>query len=228
MSELWEAGTSGISEELGGLRAFFEDSILREALQTRLSRPFTSFRREAEIDWAAATRAAFPPLLVGKRFYLAPPWCEDPTPTGRLRLVINPGMACGTGQHPCTQLCLEAMERTVRLGDRVLDVGSGSGILSKAALLLGAELVAGCDIDSEVMPMFVGSAAAVRSGSMDVILANISAAAIEDLAGEFLRVGRPGGTLILSGFTTPEIPSAFPVRELLQMNEWACLIATCG
>ncbi len=74
---------------------------------------------------------------------------RQPTPPGRLRLEIYPGMACGTGRHPATQLCLQAIERYVRPGARVLDVGSGSGILSDAARLMGAASVIGCDIDPD-------------------------------------------------------------------------------
>ena len=94
-------------------------------------------------------------------------------------------MACGTGWHPCTQLCLEALEKQVRPGIRVLDVGSGSGILSRAALLLGAGSVISCDIDPEVKPQFVGPAEAVKAGSADLLVANISAAVVTDLLPDF-------------------------------------------
>ncbi len=130
-------------------------------------------REEEPTDWEQVTRDAWPPLCVGERFYLVAPWDETaPTPPGRLRLEIYPGMACGTGRHPATQLCLQAIERYVKPGTRVLDVGSGSGILSDAARLVGAGCVVGCDIDPDAVriarervrvPMFVGSADAVRS-----------------------------------------------------------------
>jgi ribosomal protein L11 methyltransferase len=115
-------------------------------------------------------------------------------------LELNPGQQCGTGQHPCTQLCLEAMERIVQPGDSVLDVGSGSGILSIAAQLLAAGCVIACDIDAEaarVVPFFVGSIDAVRSDSFDVVVANINESVIEELHSEFVRVAR---RRILSGF----------------------------
>src|SRR5205085_2769695 len=128
-------------------------------------------RREAETDWEQVARDSWPPLPVGKRFYLVPPWHTTPAPAGRIRLEINPGMACGTGWHPCTQLSLEALEEYVHPGASVLDVGTGSGILSIAAGLLGATHVFGCDIDFDAVsiakeriawPAFVGSANAVR------------------------------------------------------------------
>ncbi len=65
-----------------------------------------------DTDWVQHTYDAWPATLVGETFFLVAPWCKDPTPPGRIRLEINPGMQCGTGQHPCTQFCLEAMERT--------------------------------------------------------------------------------------------------------------------
>src|ERR1700691_2629248 len=97
---------------------------------------------------ARVLRDAWPPLCVGERFYLVAPWhAAVQAPAGRMRLEIYPGMACGTGRHPATQLCLQAIERYVKPGAQVLDVGSGSGILSDAARLLGAGVVIACDVD---------------------------------------------------------------------------------
>ncbi|HUA20095.1 MAG TPA: 50S ribosomal protein L11 methyltransferase [Bryobacteraceae bacterium] len=234
IAELAECGTTGIVEEDGGLRAFFEESGDAEDLIRRFIGFAPELRQEAGIDWEQASRDAWPPLAIGRRFYLVPPWhAADPVPPGRLRLVIYPGMACGTGRHPCTQLCLEAMERCVKPGDRVLDVGSGSGILSAAAQLVGAAGVIGCDIDAEnvqlarervAAPQFIGSAAAVRSGWADLIIANIDAATVEDLAPEFARVKKPGGTLILSGFPRWDAPEGFNPRDTLEREEWLCWI----
>jgi ribosomal protein L11 methyltransferase len=175
---------------------------------------------------------------VGERFFLVAPWDEAPwdeatTPPGRLRLEIYPGMACGTGRHPATQLCLQAMERYVKAGARVLDVGSGSGILSAAAGLLGAQYVIGCDIDADAvrvarervnLPMFVGSVDAVRSHWADVIVANIDSATHERLAAELQRARKPGSTLILSGFPAWDVPEGFSPREILAVEEWRCFI----
>ena len=125
-----------------------------------------------------SARDLLQPMEVGARFYLVPEWRDDPTPAGRFRIEVNPGMAFGTGVHETTRLCLEALEQYLRPGMRVLDVGTGSGILASAAALLGAERVYACDIDPvavEIAGMgFVGSVDAVAAGAADVVMANIS------------------------------------------------------
>ncbi|MEO5926911.1 MAG: 50S ribosomal protein L11 methyltransferase [Bryobacteraceae bacterium] len=203
MAELWEAGTLGVTEEDGSLEAWFET----EELAAKFGAPQPAPVR----DWVAEMKASWPPLLVGEKFFVVPPWCEDPTPEGRFRLEINPGQQCGTGQHPCTQKCLAAMEGLIHPGDSVLDVGSGSGILSLAAKMLGATRVVACDIDLEtarVVPFFQGSVDAVRSNSFDVVVANIS----EDVIGVMLPdLERVAKVRILSGFQNDD-------------GEWTCVV----
>jgi len=143
-------------------------------------------------------------------------------------------MACGTGRHPCTQLCLEAIERHVRPGDSVIDIGTGSGILAAGALLVGASCAIACDIDSEAVRiasermehvrLVIGSADAIRSVSADVVVANIDAATIERIAPELARVRKPGSTLILSGFPEGDMPDGFQAKEMLCRDQWVCLI----
>jgi ribosomal protein L11 methylase PrmA len=203
-AELQESATAGFVEQEGWFQAFFSDRD--EAAQ------FGDPEEADQIDWVARTEDAWPPLLVGERFFLAAPWRTEVTPPGRIRLEINPGLQCGTGQHPCTQMCLEAMERIVKPGDAVLDVGSGSGILSIAAKLLGAGRVVACDVDPEAarpVPFFVGSADAVRTGAFDVVVANISDEVLEGpLRLELERVAK---LRILSGFQDDD-------------GEWSCVV----
>jgi ribosomal protein L11 methyltransferase len=234
IAELHECGTAGVSEEEGGLRAFFERDEDAVSLLARFAEFSPELRQEELTDWERVTREAWPPLGVGERFYLVAPWdAEAPTPPGRVRLEIYPGMACGTGRHAATQLCLQAIERYVKPGDRVLDVGCGSGILSNASRLVGAASVIGCDIDPDAVriaservevPMFVGSAEAVRSEWADVIVANIDAQTLERIAPELERVQKPSATLILSGFPEWDLPEGFPPHETLSQHEWRCLI----
>jgi ribosomal protein L11 methyltransferase len=233
IAELAEENTAGIVEEDGGIRAFFENDRDPAHLLDRFAEFSPELRQEPSVDWAQATREAWPPLLIGQTMFLVSPWSDEPTPDDRLRLEIYPGMACGTGRHPATQLCLEAMEQYVRPGDRVLDVGAGSGILSAAAALLGAGHVVGCDIDHDAveiarervhLPLFTGSADAVRSQWADVVVANIDSATIEYLAPELARVRKPDSTLILSGFPQGDLPEGFAVRKILRREEWRCWI----
>jgi ribosomal protein L11 methyltransferase len=234
IAELQDYATVGITEEDCGLRAFFQSDQNAVSLLQRFAEFSPELRHEEAIDWERTTREAWPPVLVGERFFLVAPWDADSiAPPGRLRLEIYPGMACGTGRHPATQLCLQAIERYVQPGASVLDVGSGSGILSDAARLVGAGSVVGCDIDADAvgiasqrvhLPTFVGSAEAVRSGWADVIFANIDAATLELIAPELERVRKPQSTLILSGFPEWDVPEGFSPLEILSLEEWRCFI----
>jgi ribosomal protein L11 methyltransferase len=203
IESLAEAGTTGIIEGPGYVDAFFEERGAAEQFGEPVKCP--------QVDWVRQTEDAWPPLAVGEKFFVVAPWRTEPTPEGRFRLEINPGLRCGTGQHPCTQKCLIEMERLIRPGDSVLDVGSGSGILSVAAKLLGAGLVVACDIDAEAarpVPFFQGSVDAVRSGAFDVVVANINEDVMGDLRPEFERVAR---VRILSGFQD-------------DYGEWTCVV----
>jgi ribosomal protein L11 methylase PrmA len=205
IADLYDAGTLGVIEHDGWVEAFFDDR--ERAAQ------FGEPREAPEVDWVQRTQDAWPPLLVGEKFFLVAPWRTEPTPAGRFRLEVNPGQQCGTGQHPCTQKCLEAMERILKPGDSVLDVGSGSGILSIAAKLLGAGTVIACDIDpgasTRDFPFFIGSVDAVRDNAFDVVVANINEDVIGNMRPDLERVAR---TRILSGFQDDE-------------GNWTCVVS---
>ncbi|MBI3278206.1 MAG: 50S ribosomal protein L11 methyltransferase [Acidobacteria bacterium] len=245
IAELWEAGTTGIDEEDDTrLRAYFEDTCDAP----RIARAFAAYdpqvRVEEQRDWVAAARDMWQPVAVGERFYLVPAWRDDPARCGRVRLKINPGMACGTGSHPATQLCLMGLERTLEPRQTVLDVGTGSGILAHAAALLGAETVIACDIDHDAariarenfastlfaIGVFTGSLRSVRSEAVDLLLANISAPALAQLAPEMRRVLRGGGHMVLSGFghrqtagVLAALGNSAPATRL-NREDWVCLI----
>jgi ribosomal protein L11 methyltransferase len=242
IAELWEQGSNGIQESDAGdrLRAFFEDDTDPIALAMHFVAYPLHWREEAALDWVEIANAKLTPMLAGSRFYLVPKWRSDPAPPGRLRIEVNSGLAFGTGVHETTQLCLENLERLVKTGLTVLDVGAGSGILSQAAKLLGAGRVIACDIDPTAVEVarangvacFVGSAQAVKSRTAGLIVANISPDAIRELAHEMLRCLCPDGVAIASGFEnheTAEVSRAIQaaggqVRESCSKGAWSALL----
>lgn len=215
VAELWSRGVVGIEERdtPGGrclMTAYFE-FLLDTAPFDRYS---PRWRVIEDQDWVEVARSQWTPLAVGERFYLVPEWSGEPAPPGRLRLAMRPGRACGTGWAVPTQLVLERMEKVVRPGAVVLDVGTGAGILSSAAALLGAGRIYACDIDHEATVIaaqrfrhenlrahaFTGSLRSVRDASIDIVLANLNAATLIDLAPELERIRARGGALVLGGF----------------------------
>jgi ribosomal protein L11 methyltransferase len=238
-ADLWEAGTAGITEDGEHLTAFFEDPSVARGLLERFADWRPELQEQEDRDWVAESREAWPPFAVGERFWLAPEWRNDAPPAGRVRLTIHPGMACGTGSSPTTQLSLSAMEKWLRPGCSVLDVGTGSGILADAARVLGARTVAACDIDHDAaqiaranvdgLSVFTGSIRSVRSAHFDVVVANLNAATLNALAPDLVRVRRPDGVLILSGFRPCEaarIATAIKAepRDSLTDSDWSCLV----
>jgi ribosomal protein L11 methyltransferase len=236
IAELWEQGCAGVTElDERHLRAFFNNDQQMADLQGRF--PLSAVRQEDDRDWMEYVRSNWEPMLVGSRFFIVPEWRDDPAPSGRLRIKVNPGMAFGTGEHETTQLCLEALERHVKPGMQVLDVGTGSGILAVAAQLLGAGRVYGCDTDPVAVhiarqnavdvPMFIGSADAIASQSMHLIVANITPGAIAGMASEFLRCLKLGGVLLASGFEIEDLDNvraSIPSnREAYRKRNWALL-----
>lgn len=169
-------------------------------------------------DWAENWKEHFPPLEIGEKLHLCPPWAAVP-PSGRIAVVIDPGMAFGTGHHATTRACLELIERCVVPGCEVLDVGTGSGVLSIAALLLGAGRAAGVDIDP--LATEAATANALRNGVADrfsvcdsldrvegtfpLAFANIQLDALAALEPRLASLVEPGGTLIVSGLLRGEL-----------------------
>jgi ribosomal protein L11 methyltransferase len=232
IAELWEQGSAGMVElSPQTVRSFFEDDVNRAGLLKLF--PGARQREEVVRDWVQSSRELLQPMEVGRRFFLVPEWRDDPAPEGRFRITVNPGMAFGTGVHETTQMCMETLEDYLQPGMHVLDVGTGSGILAKAATLLGAGSVMACDTDPVAIEIagagFVGSVNAVAGGAMDLVMANISPEAITALAGDLLRVRKAGGVLLASGFEAHEVEqvrAALPgVREVRQKGKWALIVA---
>lgn len=241
---LWELGTVGIRELEADnkivLLANFETGAARAELTSQFREYTPEWGQEENIDWAGRTEAAWPAREVGQRMFLAAPWNFEATPLGRERVIHNPGAACGTGEHPCSQLALQALERCISPGSRVADIGTGSGILAIAARRLGAQKAIGVDPDQEALAtakrnfelnalsweLAVGSAECLANTCADVTVANINATVLLSIFDELMRITREGGWLILTGFTEAELRpfrDMSPGAEVSEMDEWRCI-----
>ena len=172
-------------------------------------------------DWENNWKKFYKPMEIGDRLLVIPQW-ETADPKGRVTLILNPGLTFGTGSHATTRLCLKALERTIRGGETVLDLGCGSGILSIAALRLGASRAFACDIDEKCETVAYENAAlngvtkdvyTVRTGDVlsdeklkaaigsgyDMVVANIVSDVIIGLAPHVRPYLKEGGKFLCSG-----------------------------
>lgn len=193
----------------------------------------------ADADWEDNWKQFYKPMEIGERLLVVPEW-EQAQEDGRVKLVLNPGLTFGTGSHATTRLCLQALEQHIHSGEKVLDLGCGSGILSIAALLLGAKDAFACDIDDKCVGVAYENAAlngvgkehyTVRAGDVlsdkrlqkefggdyDVIVANIVADVIIALAPQVGKLLKKGGIFLCSGIIDDR---ADEVREKLVEAGW--------
>lgn len=169
----------------------------------------------AERDWIAAGRAGFGPQRFGDRLWIVPDWCAPPE-QARSVVHLTPGLAFGTGTHPTTALCLEWLAGAELAGMRVIDYGTGSGILALAAARLGARAVVAVDNDPQALEAVRANAErnglaidavapdALPLDKADIVIANILARPLVLLAEELLSRLRSGGHLVLAGITTAQ------------------------
>ncbi|WP_174730130.1 50S ribosomal protein L11 methyltransferase [Mesobacillus harenae] len=204
-----------------------------------------------EEEWATAWKKYYNPVKISEKFTIVPTW-EDYTPVNSDELIIelDPGMAFGTGTHPTTVMCIQALERIVKPGDQVLDVGTGSGVLSIAAAKLGAAEVQALDLDEVAVNVAkiniklnkTNEVVSVRQNNLlneidikaDIIVANILAEVIVRFVDAASANLRSGGTFIASGIIQPKkqevidsmIAAGFDITETLAMEDWVAIIAT--
>jgi ribosomal protein L11 methyltransferase len=195
-------------------------------------------------DWLAAWRERYGPIRVGRRLLVRPSWIEVPRQDEVITIIIDPQMAFGTGEHVTTQFCLRSLEDLVQKGDMVLDVGTGSGILSIAAAKLGAGQVLGLDNDPQAVATarknarLNGVSRQIKFSGLAVqriprmnyrlVVANIDGHTLLPLLPRLRRAARRGGYLILAGFTAQEetslrrglAPSGFQIECLEHQGEW--------
>lgn len=234
ITELWEFGTIGIIENPDTVQAFFDTDANVSHIASQLPHPVLQVQHKT----GSATPSALPqnddPVYVGQHFFIVSSWMDHPTPLGRRRLVIDANDAFGSGNHESTQLVIQALEKYLQPGVTVVDVGCGSGILSAVAQDLGAGQVFACDTHvgslgsarrhSGNSCLFAGSIDAITHSVADVVVVNISARMIDLLAVEIRRITKPGGLIILAGFTNDRTPAEIEPEDVLLLNNWGCWI----
>lgn len=201
------------------LLALFDGDVDESDLLTHLQLltggelPRYHLERIEDQDWERSWMDSFHPMRFGRRLWIVPSWHAAPEPDA-VNLLLDPGLAFGTGTHPTTALCLEWLDGQQLAGLDVLDFGCGSGILAIAALLLGAEKAIGTDIDSQAIeasrdnagrngidpvrfPLYLPEQ--LPNGQADVVVANILAGPLVTLAPQIIERVKPGGRLALSG-----------------------------
>lgn len=225
---------------------------IAELMQDRLTRaevPYTlSCEGVKQEDWENGWKRYYHAMEIGRRLAIVPSW--ETCTTSRAVITLDPGMAFGTGTHETTALCLETLDEHVRGGERVLDIGTGSGILAIAALKLGAAGAEGVDIDpmcvrtagenaqrngvQQNFKVLVGDLSNQASGQYDIICANIVANAIKALVPDVPALLKPDGIFMASGIIDTrkdEVVEAvqaagLAVQQIKEKNGWVCLVCT--
>ena len=204
-----------------------------------------------EEEWATAWKKYYNPVKISEKFTIVPTWeIYTPVSSDELIIELDPGMAFGTGTHPTTVMCIQALERTVQPGDRVIDVGTGSGVLSIASAMLGAEDVRAYDLDEVAVTQAklniklnkVHNTVSISQNNLldgveehsaDVIVANILAEVILRFTKDVARVIKPGGHFIASGIIQQKkdlvrdalVEDGFEITETILMEDWVAIIA---
>jgi ribosomal protein L11 methyltransferase len=215
--------------------------------------PVTKCSLIDEEDWSSSWKQHWQPQPIGDRLLINPAWIEPPTDSDRIILTLDPGVAFGTGTHATTQLCLEALEMRLQPGSNltIADIGCGSGILSTAALLLGAHQVYAVDNDplavkatgeNRALNLIQAEKLIVDLGSIDRLQAmipepvdgfvcNILADVIMELAPSMAALVKPKGWAILSGILSSQAADVSTVMEkqgwivgtVWNRQEWSCI-----
>ncbi len=250
-AQLFELGCRGIAEEDVGdeavrIIAYFEAARDRDPVLRVLKSCDCRVEAVPDEDWTTAWRAFFQPVYPTPRIAVCPPWQRVPDPPGGFAIAIEPQMAFGTGHHETTRLALVGLDARIAPRDRVLDVGTGSGILGIAAAKLGAAEVVAVDVDATAVENArancvlndVGAQVRVAqqtvdavSGVFDVVVANIISSILLPMIPRLAK--RLDGCAILGGILAREREpfcaalheAGLAVDEMLEEGDWICAIA---
>ncbi len=223
---------------------------LTDYFRRRIFRFVVSYNRIEESAWDSAWRDHFHVVKIGPRLVIRPSWRSYQPGPDEVVVTLDPGMAFGTGNHPTTALCLSALADYLKAGDRVLDIGTGSGILAVAALKLGAGYVLGIDVDEPVMPiarnnlfrndcpagrfdLVAAATPSVARGRFSLVITNIYTETIIRLLPEIDRRLLPGGRFICSGIMSENRHSVvsrlmergYEVIEVRRREGWIAAVA---
>jgi ribosomal protein L11 methyltransferase len=212
--------------------------------QTKLSNLQYSTETIEEQDWVRATQSQFDPIKITDKLWIVPTWHESPD-NNAINIVLDPGLAFGTGSHPTTHLCLAWLTQTVQADQSVLDYGCGSGILAIAAKKLGAGQVIGTDIDAQAIQSSVYNAeqnhvaadfyhaAKYQSQEFDIVVANILSSALSVLAPALAKSCKANGKIALSGILKEQAADVsaiyaewFNMEPPQFMDSWVLLTGT--
>lgn len=229
--------------------ALFDDQPQQKAAINSLKQHYASLRFHcseiADKDWQRAWMDDFHPICFGERLWVCPSWTEPPEPNA-VNLMLDPGLAFGSGTHPTTALCLGYLDGCSFDGKTVIDYGCGSGILAIASLILGADKVYAVDIDEQALIATKANAENNRvnltqlsisypddiSQKADLVMANILAGPLLELKQRFKTLIKPNGLLVMSGILQEQISTVvehysddFVIQEQKLQDDWGLIIA---
>jgi len=224
--------------------AVLEQFPLMYAVEGGEGQPQLKWEQVEDKDWVRAWMDTFKPMQFGERLWICPSWSEPPAPEAT-NLMLDPGLAFGTGTHPTTALCLRYLDQAVEGNELVVDYGCGSGILGMAALLLGSRHMIGVDIDPQALIATRDNAGRNKikedrfevylpdqapAVEADITVANILAGPLQQLAPELAKLTRNGGKLALSGLLAHQADEViatysqwFVMNAPQQMEDWVML-----
>ena len=230
------------------LSALFDKKISKEVISDFIkgvSHSNLYINKLDDQNWIEKYQANFKPIRFGKKLWVVPSWNKMPLNQEGIELKMDPGMAFGSGSHETTQLCLEFLERSTLRGLTTMDYGCGSGILSIASLLLGANYAIATDIDSQALAatkensiknnvtkkIKIAPIEALDGIKVDYLISNIFFNTLIELREGYAKLLKPGGVLVLSGIMTNQVDylvnyyeKLFRQKKVIRKNDWALAV----